>query len=72
MIKSPLNKLIFKAQKVHNQNFKDANIQLASLISIKTGSCPEDCKYCPQSAHYNVNLKKESLIDIERVKISSF
>ena len=72
LIKSPLNKLIFKAQKVHNQNFRDANIQLASLISIKTGSCPEDCKYCPQSAHYNVELKKEKLIDIERVKLAAF
>ena len=38
------------------------------MISIKTGSCPEDCKYCPQSAHYNVNLKKEKLIDISEVK----
>ena len=41
---------------------------MASLISIKTGSCPEDCKYCPQSAHYNVDLKKEKLIDISEVK----
>ncbi len=64
----PLNELIFKAQKVHNKNFEKGDVQLASLISIKTGSCPEDCKYCPQSAHYNVNLKKENLIDISEVK----
>ena len=68
LITSPLNKLVFKAQKVHNKNFKDSNVQLASLISIKTGSCPEDCKYCPQSAHFNVELKKEKLINLERVK----
>ncbi len=64
----PLNELIFKAQKVHNENFEKGDVQLASLISIKTGSCPEDCKYCPQSAHYNVNLKKENLINISEVK----
>ena len=64
----PLDKLIFKAQRVHKKNFEKGDVQLASLISIKTGSCPEDCKYCPQSAHYNVNLKKEKLIDISEVK----
>lgn len=68
LLSSPLNELIFKAQKTHNRFFKKADVQLASLISIKTGSCPEDCKYCPQSAHYNVNLKKENLIDISKVK----
>ena len=71
LITSPLNKLVFKAQKVHNKNFKDSNVQLASLISIKTGSCPEDCKYCPQSAHFNVELKKEKLINLERVKLAA-
>ncbi len=64
----PLADLIFKAQTVHKENFKSSDFQLASLISIKTGSCPEDCKYCPQSAHYNVDLKKEKLIEIARVK----
>ena len=64
----PLNELIFKAREIHKKNFEDGDVQLASLISIKTGSCPEDCKYCPQSAHYNVNLKKESLIDVSEVK----
>ena len=66
----PLNELILKAQKVHNENFEKDDVQLASLISIKTGSCPEDCKYCPQSAHYNVNLKKENLINILSKKSS--
>jgi len=64
----PLNKLIFKAREIHKKNFENGDVQLASLISIKTGSCPEDCKYCPQSAHYNVNLKKENLIDVSEVK----
>ena len=60
----PLSELLYKAQKVHRKNFKNNHVQLASLISIKTGSCPEDCKYCPQSAHYNVELKKEKLINL--------
>lgn len=64
----PLNNLILKAQLIHRKSFKKNNIQLASLISIKTGSCPEDCKYCPQSAHFNVGLKKEKLIDIQTLK----
>ena len=64
----PLNELIFKAREIHKKNFENGEVQLASLISIKTGSCPEDCKYCPQSAHYNVNLKKENLIDVCEVK----
>tara|TARA_B100000287_G_scaffold382078_1_gene386887 strand:- start:12 stop:1016 length:1005 start_codon:yes stop_codon:yes gene_type:complete len=63
----PLAELIFRAHKVHKENFKKGDVQLASLISIKTGSCPEDCKYCPQSAHYNVDLKKENLINIAEV-----
>ena len=60
----PLGDLLYKAQKTHKKYFKGKDVQLASLISIKTGSCPEDCKYCPQSAHYNVDLKKEKLIDL--------
>jgi biotin synthase len=64
----PLNDLIFKAQSVHRKSFKNADVQLASLVSIKTGSCPEDCKYCPQSAHFNVDIKKEKLMDFSNLK----
>ena len=64
----PLNELILQAQEIHKKYFKKGDVQLASLISIKTGSCPEDCKYCPQSAHYNVDLKKEKLIDVSEVR----
>ena len=64
----PLNDLIFMAQNTHKKHFKTNDFQLASLMSIKTGSCPEDCKYCPQSAHFNVNLKKEKLVEVSRVK----
>ena len=64
----PLNDLIFKAQSVHRKSFKNADVQLASLVSIKTGSCPEDCKYCPQSAHFDVDIKKEKLMDFSDLK----
>ena len=64
----PLNDLIFRAQNTHKKHFKTTDFQLASLMSIKTGSCPEDCKYCPQSAHFNVDLKKEKLVEVSKVK----
>ena len=67
----PLNDLIFKAQSVHRKSFKNADVQLASLVSIKTGSCPEDCKYCPQSAHFNVDIKKEKVMDFSNLKAAS-
>ena len=67
----PLNDLIFKAQGVHRKSFKKADVQLASLVSIKTGSCPEDCKYCPQSAHFNVDLKKEKLMKFSDLKTAA-
>ena len=67
----PLNDLIFKAQGVHRKSFKKADVQLASLVSIKTGSRPEDCKYCPQSAHFNVDLKKEKLMKFSDLKTAA-
>ena len=64
----PFNDLIYKAQKVHRQNFSKNEVQLSTLLSIKTGSCPEDCSYCPQSAHHNTGLKKEKLISLDKVR----
>ena len=63
----PFNDLMFKAQTVHRENFDPNAVQISTLLSIKTGSCPEDCKYCPQSAHYNTGLQKEKLLEIEKV-----
>lgn len=62
----PLTELILKALETHNKNFGN-DIELCSLKSIKTGACPEDCKYCPQSGHYNTNVEKHSLLDIETI-----
>src|SRR5580658_7231759 len=59
----PLTDLIFKAQKTHRLHHDPAAVQLCTLQSIKTGRCPEDCKYCPQSAHYDTGLESEPLMD---------
>jgi biotin synthase len=59
--------LLFKAQVVHRQNFRPNEIQLSTLLSIKTGTCPENCGYCPQSAHFNTGIKKEKLLEVEEV-----
>ncbi len=63
----PFNDLMFQAQVVHRQHFDPNQVQLSTLLSIKTGACPEDCKYCPQSARYDTGLEKEKLMDVDRV-----
>ena len=63
----PFNDLLFLAATVHRRHFDPNKVQLSRLLSIKTGSCPEDCKYCPQSAHYDTGLEKEQLMEIEKV-----
>ena len=63
----PFNELLFQAQTVHRQHFDPNAVQISTLLSIKTGGCPEDCKYCPQSVHYDTGLEPERLMDIEAV-----
>ncbi len=63
----PLNDLLFYAQSIHRQHFKPNEVQTSTLLSIKTGACPEDCAYCPQSGHYNTQLTKEQLMALEEV-----
>ncbi len=69
ILESPFLDLMYRAQTIHRQYHEENTVQLASLLSIKTGSCPEDCKYCPQSAHYakKTGLKKEPLMDVDAV-----
>ena len=71
LINKPLLELVYEAQTVHRLNFIKNEIQMSKLLSIKTGSCPEDCAYCPQSSHYNVGLKKESLMPLKDVKLAA-
>ena len=63
----PFNDLLFHAQRVHRANFDPNRIQVSTLISIKTGACPEDCGYCPQSAHHDTGLDTEQLMQVAEV-----
>jgi len=63
----PFNDLMFQAQTVHRQTFNANEVQVSTLLSIKTGACPEDCKYCSQSARNKTDLEKESLLAVEKV-----
>jgi biotin synthase len=63
----PFADLLFRAQTVHRRHFAASEVQISTLLSIKTGACPEDCAYCPQSAHYDTGLEVERLLDVESV-----
>jgi biotin synthase len=63
----PFNDLLFKAHTIHRENFDPNEVQISSLLSIKTGSCSEDCGYCPQSARYDSDLTPEALIAVDEV-----
>ena len=63
----PFSELVFQAASVHRRYFDPAKVQLSTLLSIKTGGCPEDCAYCPQSAHHDTGLKASKLLDRETV-----
>jgi biotin synthase len=59
----PLTELVFRAQTVHRRHHDPDVVQRCTLLSIKTGGCPEDCAYCPQSAHYDTGVEREGLLD---------
>lgn len=63
----PFSDLMFKAQTIHRQYFDPNTVQISQLLSIKTGACPEDCKYCPQSTRYDTGLKVEQLMKVDQV-----
>lgn len=63
----PFNDLLYQAQQVHRRHFDANRVQVSTLLSIKTGACPEDCKYCPQSGHYNTGLDKQKLLEVQKV-----
>jgi biotin synthase len=63
----PFPTLIFEAQRVHRAHHDPERVQLSTLLSIKTGRCPEDCKYCPQSSHYEVSLRIDPLMRAEHI-----
>ncbi|MBC7656999.1 MAG: biotin synthase BioB [Frankiaceae bacterium] len=63
----PFPELMHRAGSVHRENFDPAQVQVSTLLSIKTGGCPEDCAYCPQSARYNTGLKAHKLLSLDEV-----
>ena len=67
MYEQPFLDLFFEAQRIHRQHFDANSIQVSTLLSIKTGKCPEDCKYCSQSARYDSKLEAEKRIEVEKV-----
>jgi len=71
LFNKPFNDLLFQAQMIHRQHFDPNEIQVSSLLSIKTGSCSEDCGYCPQSVRYQTEVESESLMPIDQVLASA-
>ena len=67
LFEMPFNDLLYEAQRVHRQHFDSNSVQVSTLLSIKTGACPEDCAYCPQSIRFNTGLPTEDLMDLEQV-----
>ena len=65
--RTPLPSLVFRAQAVHRQFHPEDRVQTCQLLSIKTGGCPEDCAYCPQSARYDAGVRREGLLDPQQV-----
>jgi biotin synthase len=63
----PFPELMFQAQTVHRENFEPGEVQISTLLSIKTGGCPEDCAYCPQSASYDTGVRAEKLMALDAV-----
>src|SRR5439155_7200388 len=67
LFETPFNDLLFRAQTVHRQHFDPNALQLSSLLSIKTGGCPEDCAYCPQSARHSAGMENQALLPLDTI-----
>ena len=67
LLELPFPELMFQAATVHRQNFDPAEVQISTLLSIKTGGCPEDCAYCPQAARYDTGVEASKLMSVEAV-----
>jgi biotin synthase len=67
VLEAPFNDLLYRAHKVHRENFDPNTVQLSTLLSIKTGGCPEDCQYCPQAKRYHTGVEDEPLLTADAV-----
>src|SRR5512140_1899548 len=61
----PFPELMFEAQRIHRLHFDPSEVQISTLLSIKTGGCPEDCAYCPRAARYNTGVEADKLLPLE-------
>ncbi|MGO3183921.1 MAG: biotin synthase BioB [Aequorivita sp.] len=68
LYKKPLMELLYEAATIHREHHDPTKVQVSTLISIKTGGCPEDCGYCPQAARYHTNVESEDLMSVDKVK----
>ena len=68
LLAMPLIELLYHAQRVHRQHHEPNTVQMSTLLSIKTGACPEDCAYCPQSVRYDTGLEREELMEVAAVR----
>jgi biotin synthase len=71
LLEQPLHELVFRAQAIHRANFDPAVVELATLLSVKTGGCPEDCAYCPQAAQYDTGVEATKLMEPNEVRIAA-
>ncbi|TCK01978.1 biotin synthase [Volucribacter psittacicida] len=67
LFETPFMELVYRAAQVHRENFNPRAIQLSTLMSIKTGGCPEDCSYCPQSARYQTGVQNQEILDVDYI-----
>ena len=67
LFEMPLNDLLFEAQQTHRKHFDPNQVQVSTLLSIKTGKCPEDCGYCPQSVRFDTEVETEALLPLDEV-----
>src|SRR6266851_3042741 len=67
LFKLPFPELMFEAARIHRLHFDPTEVQVSTLLSIKTGGCPEDCAYCPQSASYDTGVEATKLMSVEAV-----
>ncbi|MDH5595041.1 MAG: hypothetical protein OEY68_11675, partial [Gammaproteobacteria bacterium] len=67
LFNQPFNDLMFQAQQEHRHNFDPNRVQISTLLSIKTGGCPEDCGYCPQSVHHDVDVDVHALMEMDQI-----
>lgn len=71
LYRQPFHDLVYQAQRVHRNHFNPSEVQLSTLMNIKTGGCPEDCAYCPQSAHYSTPVAPEKMVSVSEVRAAA-